>query len=70
MKETEDNKRTSLKMEFMFQLGVIIFVLLGAVFKQVSLLFWILAGICTLFWVVFVQKEKSGEDKEKEEEEP
>ena len=70
MKETEENKNTSLKMEFMFQIGVIIFVLLGAVIKQASLLFWILAGICNLCWVVFVQKSKRGQEQEKEEEEP
>ncbi len=69
MKDTEENKKTSLKMEFMFQIGVIVFVLLGTVMKQASLFFWILAGICTICWVIFVQKEKSGEEKEKEEEE-
>ncbi len=68
MKDSEENQKTTLKTEFFFQIGFLVFVLLGAFIKQISWVFWIMACICALCWVVFVQKEKAKEEKEKKEE--
>lgn len=65
MKDSQDNKKTPMKMEFIFQIGVIVFIVLGAVMKQVSWLFWILGIICAIGWVIFVQKEKRKQDQDK-----
>lgn len=65
MKDSEENQKTTLKTEFFFQIGFLVFVLLGAFIKQISWVFWIMACICALCWVVFVQKEKAKEEKEK-----
>jgi phosphotransferase system glucose/maltose/N-acetylglucosamine-specific IIC component len=65
MKDSEENKKNTLKTEFIFQMGFIVFVLLGAFMKEISWVFWIFACICALCWVVFVQKEKVKEEKEK-----
>ncbi|WP_313529487.1 hypothetical protein [Anaerotignum sp.] len=65
MQGSEDNNKTPMKMEFIFQMGVIVFVLLGAIIKQASWLFWILGIICAIGWVFFVQKEKGKGEKDK-----
>lgn len=68
MNDSEGNKKNTLKTEFLFQIGFIVFLLLGAFMKQISWVFWILACICALCWVIFVQKEKVRTEKEKKEE--
>lgn len=58
MQGPEEKKETPRKIEFVFQIGVIIFIVLGAVIKQASWLFWILGILCAAGWVMVVQKEK------------
>jgi uncharacterized membrane protein YecN with MAPEG domain len=65
MQDLEKNKKAPMKIEFLFQLGIIVFIALGAMIKQASWLFWILGIICALGWVFFVEKRKKQEEKEK-----
>ncbi|WMI81542.1 hypothetical protein [Anaerotignum sp. MB30-C6] len=58
MQGPEEKKETPRKIEFVFQIGVIIFIVLGAVIKHASWLFWILGILCAVGWVMVVQKEK------------
>ncbi len=65
MQDLKENKKAPMKIEFLFQLGIIVFIILGALIKQASWLFWILGIICAFGWVFFVEKRKKQEEKEK-----
>lgn len=65
MQDEKENKKATMKTEFFFQIGIIVFVLLGVVIKQVSWLFWMLGILCAVCWVVFVERRKRKEEKEK-----
>ncbi len=65
MHDGKENKKAPMKTEFFFQIGIIVFVLLGVVFKQASWLFWILGILCAVCWVIFVERRKRKEEKEK-----
>lgn len=64
MYESEENKKNPVKTEFIFQIGIIVFIILGALIKQASWVFWILSVLCALGWVFFVQKRQSKDDKD------
>ncbi|MDD4843399.1 MAG: hypothetical protein PHU31_03570 [Anaerotignum sp.] len=65
MQDLEENKKAPMKIEFLFQIGIIVFIALGAMIKQASWLFWILGIVCALGWVFFVEKRKKQKEKEK-----
>ncbi len=65
MQGSENNDKHQTKMEFIFQIGVIVFVLLGTLVKQFSWPFWILGIICAIGWVFYVQRENRKEKKDK-----
>lgn len=65
MQDNEENQKTPMKTEFFFQIGIIVFVLLGVIIKQASWLFWILGIICAVCWVIFVEKRKRNEEENK-----
>lgn len=65
MQDLERNKKPPIKTEFLFQIGIIFFIILGAIIKQASWLFWILAIACAVCWIIFVEKRKKEEEKDK-----
>ena len=71
MEEFEKNKKSPVKKtEFIFQIGIIIFILLGVAAKEFAWKFWVAAAICAVCWIIFVQKEKQQQEEKDEREEP
>jgi len=63
------NKSVVKKTEFFFQIGIIIFILLGVVVKENAWKFWVAAAICAVCLIIFVQKEKQQKEETDESEE-
>ncbi len=67
MQGSDKNKKMFIeKREFLFQIGITVFMLLGVVVKELSWLFWMGAFLCALCWIGFVHQAKLRQEKENE----
>lgn len=54
----DQNKKSPMKLEFIFQMGIIIFIALGTAWKPIAWFFWCFAVICAISWMIVVHREK------------
>lgn len=64
MQNSSEKTKMPMKIEFVFQIALILFIILGSVIKQASWIFWILAFVCALFWMIAVKRQSEKEDEE------